>query len=388
MFGDLICCDTCPTSFHAGCIGYRSLDFLREDQSWSCWECCTKRPNLSFTYDTTPIVPKTGSTLYISTNSSFTSYVPGKVIGMDGATIKLLLDRQGNQINYSIHNRDKRIWRGPFKAMSGRIAVKTLLERSNGKYFPAFHKVKAINILTDDLLSRYLAKKPRHVLPALQHPNGKKAKEIHKASEANDAPLSDVSAAAVLGSLHLSQQTTKYISSNVRSNRLKMTNSAKNLKEGDRVEAWLDATEYVPGGWAPGVLSKVIVTGDGSLFPYFAFYLISYDHLDVSHHGEVYKEWRPLAKGNLHELFIQVRREQKNRPSTFSLQVVRVGDKIESKIQGISCPGIVRKIDNNGACTIEFKSPILNTRHKLPHPHSRTLQKPTELLYEGMLSVT
>ena len=387
LFGNLICCDTCPMSFHAECIGYSSLDFIGDDQEWSCWECCRKRPNVSFLYDTTPVFPEKGTYVYVATQHSCLSYVRGQVHSCREDEIGLQLKCQGKHINFDIGRKDKRIWRGqcPVKKAS---RYKMLLEEPNGKYVPAFHKVDSEKVLAMPQNSQHApapAKQPKAEKPK---PKEKRGREEPPARL--DTKLSDLSAAEVLGSLHIPQQTTKAVLSSMqRSNRLKMTALAMKLKEGDKVEVWIEATDSTPGGWAPGTLSKIVMVGDGSLYPFFSFYLVKFDHLDVTIHGELYSEWRPLAhnatNGQSHGISVQVRAEQKKKPH--HLTVVRVGDMIEARINGFSCPGIVRKIDDKHKCTIEFQSPHLNRRHKIPMPHSASLKRQAEEPFHGMLSI-
>jgi hypothetical protein len=393
-FGKVICCDTCPMSFHHSCVGYSSADFMGNEESWSCWECCRKRPNLSYMYDTKPVrLKKKGTTVYVATNHSCMSYFQGSLQDSNNSELELLVESHGKERLFKVNITDQRIWRGRKSVNVGSRYIPLMIEQSNGKFVPAFHEIEAARVLEmlQDVSSEQTVtprgRSKRKKSPAKSH----KTRSTRKKSP--DAPLSDANAAAVLGSLHLGPPRPRQMPALTdvqHSNRWKMTSRAMKLNEGDRVEAWMDPTEATPGGWAPGVVERVVHLGTGSTYPFFAFYLIEFDHLHISIHGNLYSEWRPLAyrsSENAQEITVQVRSEMQKSSGTFSLTVLKVGDQVESKLNGLSCPGVIRRIDDNHRCTIEFKSPQLNPRHKIPRTHSRSLKRQSEEPFQGMLSI-
>ena len=117
--GDLLMCDGCCLSFHCGCLGYKDLDFLPEDEAWFCWNC-SKRQGKEFAVDMRPVDRATFPQIaYVAVDDSLEYYYKYDVLqkkGRQGRRIDVTLRTGGDVrrdiVEMSFDIGDRRIWRG------------------------------------------------------------------------------------------------------------------------------------------------------------------------------------------------------------------------------------------------------------------------------------
>lgn len=392
--GELLCCNTCPMVFHPRCIGYSTLEFVKDD--WSCWACCQRKPEVSFVYDTTKVIPKPGDFLYVATHKSCIKYVKCTVKSVQENDILVRWTKTENTIRIS--NQNPRIWRGDIEAKEGQTVIMNMFQEVDAKFLPVFHSVGIDGNVDGNKHSAAQKSKAPKVSrsKSVRWSDGSgqlKSKKTKQQSlkrkkerkKARKAPL-DRNDGDVLQSLHLHEggNMSNILANEQKMNGLKMTHDAMKIKEGDCVDVWIEPTNSTPGGWAPGTVSKVVIVGDGSGYPFFAFYLVSLDQFDVSNPKGMYREWRPLAlERQIHgtqDLFVQVRLKQKTTSPEFS-----VGDSVEVHVHGLFCPARVTNMDDTDY-SLELKSTHSQKYTKIARKSkSSMLQLVSDGQYYGML---
>lgn len=188
--------------------------------------------------------------------------------------------------------------------------------------------------------------------------------------ETRKSPMSDDGAAAVLSGLanvesakEATVPTSHKCVNLIKSWRaLQVTDAARVLTVGDRVEIWVDATRNSPGGWVGGTVCDLCILNLGASAPHFAFILARFDSLRLAFDGKCYLEWRPLAvkvpSSDAPAYQIQVRiPSSQPRGASFAK-----GDRAEALIDDVWCPGTITSIGEH-LCHIIFDCPALDKDH-------------------------